>query len=97
MTKISEALDQYTGICKEAMMTSSAKLSKSFEKDIIEVLLLYSGAVDNAIYYSLLESCELAGVPPLRWLTHTLKNFHDDTTEEQLQALLPHNYKKSRE
>ena len=41
MTKISEALDQYTGICKEAMMTSAVKLSKSFEKVIIEVLLLY--------------------------------------------------------
>ncbi|MCI6503188.1 MAG: hypothetical protein MSA13_00980 [Prevotella sp.] len=41
MTKISEALDQYTGICKETMMTSAAKLSKSFEKVIIEVLLLY--------------------------------------------------------
>ena len=50
MTKISEALDQYTGICKEAMMTSAAKLSKSIEKVIIEVLLLYSGAVDNAIH-----------------------------------------------
>lgn len=53
-----------------------------------------SGAVDNAIYYSLLESCELAGVPLLQWLTHALENFHDDTTEEQLQAHLPHNYKK---
>lgn len=41
MTKISEALDQYTGICKEAMMISAAKLSKSFEKVIIEVILLY--------------------------------------------------------
>ena len=41
MTKISEALDQYTGICKEAMMISAAKLIKSFEKVIIEVLLLY--------------------------------------------------------
>ena len=41
MTKISEALDQYTGICKEAMMTFAAKLSKSFEKVIIEVLLLH--------------------------------------------------------
>ena len=78
-------------------MTSAAKLSKSIEKVIIEVLLLYSGAVDNAIYYSLLESCELAGVPPPQWLAHALENLHDDTTEEQLQALLPHNYKKSRE
>ena len=41
MTKISEALDQYTGICKEAIVDSAAKLSKSFEKVIIEILLLY--------------------------------------------------------
>ena len=41
MKEISEALDQYTGICKEAIMDSAAKLSKSFEKVIIEVLLLY--------------------------------------------------------
>ena len=45
--------------------------------------------LDNAIYYSLLESCELAGVPPLQLLTHVLENLYDDTTEEQLQALLP--------
>ena len=50
-----------------------------------------NGAIclDNAIYYSLLESCELAGVQPPQWLTHALENLHDDTTEEQLQALLP--------
>ena len=41
MTKITEALDQYVGICKEAVSDSGAKLSKSFEKVIIEVLLLY--------------------------------------------------------
>ena len=41
MKKISEALDQYTDICKEAIQDSAAKLSKSFEKVIIEVLLLY--------------------------------------------------------
>ena len=41
MNRISEALDQYTGICKEAIVDSAAKLSKSFEKVIIEVLLLY--------------------------------------------------------
>ena len=41
MKKISEALDQYTGICKEAILDSAAKLSKSFEKVIIEILLLY--------------------------------------------------------
>ena len=41
MKEISEALDQYTGICKEAIIDSAAKLSKSFEKVIIEVILLY--------------------------------------------------------
>ena len=50
MNKISEALDQYTGICKEAIMDSGAKLSKSFEKVIIEILLLYMvipGKINN--------------------------------------------------
>ena len=41
MTKITEALDQYVGTCKEAVSDSGAKLSKSIEKVIIEVLLLY--------------------------------------------------------
>ena len=41
MRYISEALDQYTGICKEALQDCSSKLSKSFESVIIEVLLLY--------------------------------------------------------
>lgn len=34
-----------------------------------------SGAVDNAIYCSLLESSELAKVQPLQWQTHALENF----------------------
>ena len=41
MRYISEALDQYTGICKEALQDCASKLSKSFESVIIEVLLLY--------------------------------------------------------
>ena len=41
MKNISEALDQYTGICKEALQDCASKLSKSFESVIIEVLLLY--------------------------------------------------------
>lgn len=53
------------------------------------------GAVDNAIFYSLLESCDTVGVNPLEWLTHTLANLHDDTPPDEIAALLPHNYKKS--
>ena len=41
MRYISEALDQNTGICKEALQDCASKLSKSFESVIIEVLLLY--------------------------------------------------------
>lgn len=48
----------------------------------------------SAIYYSLLESGELAGAPPMQWLTHALENLHYGTAEGQLQALLPHNCKK---
>ena len=33
-----------------------------------------SVAVDNAIFYSLIESCEIAGVNPLQWLTHVLQS-----------------------
>ncbi len=53
------------------------------------------GAEDNAIFYSLLESCSVVGVNPLHWLTHAMTNLHDDMEEDQLQQLLPHNYKKS--
>ena len=41
MRYISEALDQYTGICKEALHDCASKLSKSFEKVIIVVLLIH--------------------------------------------------------
>ena len=50
-----------------------------------------SGAVDNAIFYSLIESCEVVGVNPLRWLTHVLQSLHDDTTAEQIIQMLPYN------
>lgn len=28
-----------------------------------------NGAVDNAIFYSLIESCDILGIEPLQWLT----------------------------
>ena len=33
-----------------------------------------SRAVDNAIFYSLIESFEIVGVNPLQWLTHVLQS-----------------------
>ncbi len=55
------------------------------------------GAEDNAIFYSLLESCQIVGINQLQWLTDTLSKLSPDITEEQLEALLPYNYKKSQE
>ena len=53
------------------------------------------GAEDNAVFYTLLESCAIVGVNPLRWLTKALDKLKDDPEEEQLIELLPYNYKKS--
>lgn len=55
------------------------------------------GAEDNAVFYSLLESCQIVGINPLQWLTDTLRSLSSDLTEEQIEALLPYNYKKSQE
>lgn len=46
MKKILEALDQYTGISKETIMDSSAKLSKSFEKLKRESPKMIDGKID---------------------------------------------------
>ena len=56
-----------------------------------------SGTVDNAIIYSLIESCEIVGVNSLQWLTHVLQSLLDDTTAEQITQMLPYNNRKTRE
>lgn len=56
-----------------------------------------NGAVDNAIFYSLLESCDTVGIEPLRWLAYVLANLQDDTPPEQIKQMLPFYYKKSHE
>ena len=56
-----------------------------------------SGALDNAVFYSLIESCDIVGINPLQWLTDVLQNLHDDTPPEQIRLVLPYYYKKSRE
>lgn len=55
------------------------------------------GAEDNAVFYSLLESCQIVGVNQLQWLTDVLQRLACDPDENQLQTLLPYNYKKSQE
>lgn len=56
-----------------------------------------SGAVVNAIFYSLIESCDIVGVEPPRWLCFVLENLHDDTTQEEIRQLTPFYYKKALE
>ena len=56
-----------------------------------------SGTVDNAIIYSLIESCEIVGVNSLQWLTHVLQSLHDDTTAEQIAQMHPYYYRRTRE
>lgn len=55
------------------------------------------GALDNAIFYSLIGSCEAVGIEPLKWLTDILEKLTDDMSPEQVRALLPFYYKKARE
>ena len=55
------------------------------------------GAEDNAVFYSLLGSCDVVQVNPLEWLTEVLGKLNDDMDEEQIIQLLPYQYKKSRE
>ena len=56
-----------------------------------------NGAIDNAIFYTLIESCQVVGTKPLEWLTYVLENLKDDTPPDQLKAMLPYYYKKSHE
>ena len=51
------------------------------------------GAEDNAVFYTLLESCSVVGINPLRWLTYALERIRPGMEEDQIVALLPYNCK----
>ena len=51
------------------------------------------GAEDNALFYTLFESCSIVGVNPLRWLTHALERIKSGMEENQIAPLLPYNCK----
>ena len=55
-----------------------------------------AGAVDNAVFYSLIETCDMIGINPLEWMNYVLENLRDDTTPEQIKMMLPFYYKESR-
>lgn len=50
----SESLNQYTEICRDAIKSSSAKLSKTFENLLLEILLLYM-TIQRKIYFTQME------------------------------------------
>lgn len=50
------------------------------------------GVVDNVVIYSLLGSCEIVRVNPLKWLEYALGNLNTDCTEEELAKLPPCNF-----
>ena len=50
----SEPLNQYTEICRDAIKSSSAKMSKTFENLLLEILLLYM-TIQRKINFTKLE------------------------------------------
>lgn len=54
-------------------------------------------AEDNAVFYTLLESCKIVGINPLQWLIETLNKIKINMEEEELRRLLPYNYKNGLE
>lgn len=53
------------------------------------------GATDNVVFYTLLESCEVVGVDPYKWLCYALESLTKETDDDHLKQLLPYNYKQS--
>ena len=51
------------------------------------------GAEDNAVFYTLLETCSVVGVTPLKWLNFALERIRPDMDEDRLALLLPYNCK----
>ena len=56
------------------------------------------GASDNAVFYTLLENCEVVGLDPYQWLCYALESLTKETNDEHLEhleQLLPYNHKQS--
>lgn len=53
------------------------------------------GAVDNAVFYTLLGSCDVLGVNRRKWFMHVLTHIEDGAPEEDIVALLPCNFKEA--
>ena len=47
------------------------------------------GAEDNAVFYSLLESCDVVQLNPPDWLTDVLGKLKDNMDEDDITQLMP--------
>ena len=52
------------------------------------------GAEDNTLFYSFITTCKEVGIEPIKWFNHALSRINDNTTEEELEKLLPKHYPK---
>ena len=48
------------------------------------------GAEDNAVFYSLLESCDVVQLNSLDWLTDVLGKLKDNMDEDEITRLMPY-------
>lgn len=53
------------------------------------------GAEDNAIFYTFIESCEITGTDTREWMKHVLGRQLKGMTTEELDRLLPANFKSN--
>ena len=51
------------------------------------------GAEDNALFYTFITTCKELNIEPLDWFNFALSKITGNTSEEELKALLPQNYK----
>ena len=63
---------------------------------VISLQPWWQGAEDNAVFYSLLESCDVVQLNPLDWLSDVLAKLKDNMDEDEITQLMPYQYKKSR-
>ncbi|EJW92517.1 transposase [gut metagenome] len=48
---------------------------------------------DNAVIMTLLRTCEILGIPPLKWLKEIVPHIFTCQGEADYKKLLPYNYK----
>ena len=77
----SEPLNQYTEICRDAIKSSSAKISKTFENLLLEILLLYM-TIQRKINFTQME----------RYGTHCEQTYRTNFNRSPLPTVLEYGW-----